>query len=149
MISSTQVADLREGDVITLANNTTTLTGPLASYGLKSSAGLCLGEGTAVVIRRSDGCLASYWTGRDWNLKVLTPAPPPLYRNHSRDYPTKGDVVRNGIDFPEKFGPNKLTWFYDGQVWRSIHNDGIPITGSMPRGVILLVDGDTGKVVDS
>lgn len=132
----TEISELRVGDVVTVKHRfwKETVTGKV----WEEDGALWLG-----------GVNLTRWGDRGlFDIVELAERPePPLYLNHDRDEPRQGDVVRYDPDgIPSAFASD-LTWFYDGGGWRTIQGQGNRITGVMPRGVTLLVDGTTGLTV--
>jgi len=149
-ISAEQVADLREGDVVEVRYPEwpqTTLRGPL----VKKADALCVGDVAVHWLPGNDKRYA-WMSSDDAHLTVVSRAPRPLYVNHDRTEPVRGDVVRQ-----EGIG----NYLFTGQMryagiephghmtgWVGLpgcHPDSGPLIARRP--LRLLVDGETGQVV--
>lgn len=139
-ITVKDVVDLQPGDVVEIIVARwlpgTSLTGPL--WG-QSDGTLLVGD---LLVRSRHG-YPNTWD--DATLKVISRGPRPLYVNHPRAEPVRGDVVRDEdndriwVYAPADSIPPWLVQDRDG-AWRTTPE-------LMPTRLRLLVDGETRDVV--
>ena len=141
MITREQVADLQPGDVVEIVEDDKgdeiTHRGPLRREGKY----LVLGGFT---VTRPNGGPASWYR----TLTVVSRAPRPLYVNHPRTEPVRGDVARDN-----ESGNEHRVWVYGrdhgGSTWFWSEYP-TEIAGHLKTVRLrLLVDGTTGQVVPS
>jgi hypothetical protein len=150
-ITREQVADLREGDVVELASDRwggASMRGPLVQNSYGDLTVGRIGYTTAprgFVVRTRDGS-PSGWADAH-TLTVVSRAPKPMYVNHPRTRPARGDVVR-GVD--QHGGP---CWDYVGgeiRPWSTVGTIGFDTRrcrDDLPTRLLLVIDGETGRVV--
>jgi hypothetical protein len=135
-ITPEHVADLMPGDVVRLAGHTSahgaTIEGPLY---LDETGRLCVGPG--LVVRQADGAPNS---NANLSLAIVSKAERPMYVNHPRVEPVKGDVFRSAEI------QNTNLWMFAGKTVVSKDGD-IFRRGELPADLHLLIDGETNEVV--
>jgi hypothetical protein len=138
-----QIVNLQPGDVVqfrfTIWPEGTFLQGPLEGDGAGALfvGGRCVRHGKYQPPR-------SLLNGES-TLTVLARKPRPLYVNHPRTEAVPGDVVRDADD-----DDSIAMWFSDGQdetTWCTLPRLDIQSRPDMPARLRLLVDGETGQVV--
>lgn len=138
-ITAAQIAELRDGDFVelrSLEHDGFVVRGFIRHEGETKYIGpnlLCWDRGRP-----------ASWVN-EYRLTVVERAPDPIYVNHRRGTPVRGDVVRNADDlndsrvwmFTEPDGP--LAWVESSDHCRS--------RDQLPERLLLLVDGQTGWAV--
>ena len=151
MITRDQVSDLREGDVVkTTGWYELSVEGRVDQI---NDGSLWLGQYCRLNYGDTDESMPKWTQTPEATLTVVSRAPRPLYVNHPRTEPVRGDVVADAN------GSGALIWMFagadgadtDGAPWFASHDprgfDGWYSRSSMPDLLRLLVDGETGEVV--
>lgn len=133
-MSGPHVTELRAGDEVVIAlggHQGVTISGPLRM----DSSGCCLAVGPMTVVTAGKSVLS-----QDDRLTVTKLAPRPLYINHDRTEPVDGDVVRDADS------GSRQTWVR-ASSWATIQYGDFQPSGVLPKRLVLLVDGDTGRAM--